>query len=123
MRRWLRALVPLSVIAIAATACSSSDSSTDDANLNGKTVTVIGTWGGDEQAVFLKMVEPWEKQTGAKVKYTGTRDINTVLTAGVASGVLPDLAGLPGPGQMSEYAKSGRLLPLDNVLDVATYRN
>ena len=58
-------------------------------------VTVIGTWGGDEQTAFLKMVEPWEKQTGAKVKYTGTRDINTVLTAGTASGVLPDLAGLP----------------------------
>ena len=50
------------------------------------------------------MVAPWEAQTGAKVKYTGTRDLNTVLTTGVASGVLPDLAGLPGPGQMAEYA-------------------
>ena len=38
--------------------------------------------------------------------YTGTRDLNTVLTTGVASGVLPDLAGLPGPGQMAEWADS-----------------
>ncbi|MBI3746380.1 MAG: extracellular solute-binding protein, partial [Chloroflexi bacterium] len=67
--------------------------------------------------------KPWEAKTGNKVKYTGTRDINTVLTTGVASGVLPDLAGLPGPGQMAEYAKAGALKPLDGVLDVNTYKN
>ena len=98
-------------LALVTGGCSSGDtSSADDSDLNGKTVTVIGTWGGDEQAAFLKMVEPWEQQTGATVKYTGTRDINTVLTTGVASGVLPDLAGLPGPGQMAEYAKAGKVL-------------
>jgi alpha-glucoside transport system substrate-binding protein len=96
MNRWLRTLAPLAVVALAAAGCSSS-SSGDDSNLNGKTVNVIGTWGGDEQAAFLAMVKPWEDRTGAKVKYTGTRDINTILTTGVASGVLPDLAGLPGP--------------------------
>jgi alpha-glucoside transport system substrate-binding protein len=68
------------------------------------------------------MVEPWEQRTGAKVKYTGTRDINTVLTTGVASGVLPDLAGLPGPGQMAEYAQAGKLVALDDVLDLPTYQ-
>ncbi len=107
----------MAVVVIAAAGCSSPSSDGDDSNLNGKTVNVIGTWGGDEQAAFLTMVKPWEDQTGAKVKYTGTRDINTVLTTGVASGVLPDLAGLPGPGQMAEYAKAGALMPLDDVLD------
>ncbi|MFU8852161.1 ABC transporter substrate-binding protein [Micromonospora sp. SL1-18] len=122
MNPWLRRMVPLAVLALATTACSNGGSSSNDNDLKGKTVNVIGTWGGDEQAAFLKMVEPWEKETGAKVKYTGTRDINTVLTTGVASGVLPDLAGLPGPGQLAEYAKAGKLLPLDDVLDVETYR-
>ncbi|SCF35425.1 alpha-glucoside transport system substrate-binding protein [Micromonospora viridifaciens] len=122
MNLWLRRIAPLAVLALATTACSSGGSSGDENDLKGKTVNVIGTWGGDEQAAFLKMVETWEKQTGAKVKYTGTRDINTVLTTGVASGVLPDLAGLPGPGQMAEYAKAGKLLPLDDVLDVQTYQ-
>ncbi|MEU2613364.1 extracellular solute-binding protein [Micromonospora sp. NPDC007271] len=122
MNLWLRRMVPLAVLALATTACSDGGSSSDENDLKGKTVNVIGTWGGDEQAAFLKMVEPWEKETGAKVKYTGTRDINTVLTTGVASGVLPDLAGLPGPGQMAEYAKAGKLLPLDDVLDVQTYQ-
>ena len=36
--------------------------------------------------------------------------------------MLPDLAGLPGPGQMAEYAEAGALKPLDDVLDMATYK-
>ncbi len=87
----------------------------------GGTVTVIGTWGGSEQESFLAMVAPFEAETGIDVQYTGTRDINTVLSTGVASGILPDVAGLPGPGQMNEWAKAGALKPLDDVLDIATY--
>ena len=90
-------------------------------SLAGQSVTVIGTWGGTEQDAFMAMVKPWEDQTGATVKYTGTRDLNTVLTTGVASGVLPDLAGLPGPGQMNEWASS--LVDLSTVLDVNTYKS
>ena len=91
------------------------------AQLGGK-VTVIGTWGGSEQESFLAMVKPFEDQTGIKVEYTGTRDLNAVLTTGVASGILPDLAGLPGPGQMVQHARAGALKPLDDVLDISTYR-
>src|SRR6266536_2724834 len=123
MKSWLRGVVPLAVVVLAASACSKSETPSNDNDLKGKTVSVIGTWGGDEQGAFLKMVAPWEQQTGAKVKYTGTRDINTVLTTGVASGVLPDLAGLPGPGQMAEFVKANALKPLDSVLDVATYKS
>jgi alpha-glucoside transport system substrate-binding protein len=112
---WRAGLV-LASLSLVGAACSSNQG-------GGKSVTVIGTWGGDEQKAFLAMVKPWEDQTGNKVKYTGTRDINTVLTTGVASGVLPDLAGLPGPGQMAEFSKAGALKPLDSVLDVATYKS
>ena len=100
-------------------ASGSAEPSAGGEDLTGQSVTVIGTWGGTEQDAFFAMVKPWEDQTGAKVKYTGTRDLNTVLTTGVASGVLPDLAGLPGPGQMTEWADS--LIDLGGVLDTATY--
>ena len=115
---WRRVAAVVGAAALVVAACGGSNSSGGA----GASVSVIGTWGGDEQKAFLAMVAPWETQTGNKVKYTGTRDINTVLTTGVASGVLPDLAGLPGPGQMNEFAKSGALKPLDAVLDVATYK-
>jgi alpha-glucoside transport system substrate-binding protein len=116
----MRTLAPLAVLGLVAAGCGSSEPE-DDGDIRGDEVNVIGTWGGDEQEAFLAMVAPWEEETGATVKYTGTRDLNTVLTTGVASGVLPDLAGLPGPGQMAEYAEAGALVPLEDVLDVDTY--
>ena len=135
----IRALAGLAAIAVIGAACGGSTTSPSPAtsappasvpasgevpstpsdDLSGQEVTVIGTWGGTEQDAFLAMVKPWEERTGATVKYTGTRDLNTVLTTGVASGVLPDLAGLPGPGQMTEWA--GSLVDLSGVLDSATY--
>ena len=78
-------------------------------SLAGQTVTVIGTWTDTEETAFRAMVKPWETQTGATVKYQGTRAINDILAAGIPTGVLPDLAGLPGPAQMQEYAAAGAL--------------
>jgi alpha-glucoside transport system substrate-binding protein len=115
---WRRVAAVVGAAAIVVAACGGTSSSGGA----GASVTVIGTWGGDEEKAFKAMVAPWEKQSGNTVKYTGTRDINAVLTTGVASGVLPDLAGLPGPGQMTTFAKGGSLKPLDAVLDVATYK-
>ncbi|MCO6501628.1 MAG: carbohydrate ABC transporter substrate-binding protein [Acidimicrobiales bacterium] len=87
----------------------------------GGEVTVYGTWGGAEEEAFRAMVAPFEEATGVEVQYTGTRDINTVLSAGVQSGILPDLAGLPGPGQMAEWAQLGALVDLSTVIDYDTY--
>lgn len=87
----------------------------------GGEVTVVGSWSGAEQDSFLAMVKPWEEKTGAKVKYTGSRDLNAQLTTGIASGNLPDLAGLPGPGPMKEWAAQGALKPLDDVVDFDAY--
>lgn len=103
-------------------ATSGDPAPTDDGGQIGGSVSVIGTWGGAEQDAFLAMVEPFETETGITVEYTGTRDLNAVLTTGVASGILPDLAGLPGPGQMREFATRGALKPLDDVLDIEAYK-
>ena len=83
----------------------------------GGTVTVLATWGGDEQAAFLAMVKPFEDRTGVKVQYEGTRDLGAVLTTRVQGGNPPDAAALPNPGQMAELAKQGKLLDLTRVLD------
>jgi alpha-glucoside transport system substrate-binding protein len=88
----------------------------------GGTVTVYGTWSGSEQDSFLAMVKPFEDATGVTVQYTSTRDINAQLSQGIQTGTLPDLAGLPGPGQMAQYAQQGALVDLSSVLDVNTYK-
>jgi alpha-glucoside transport system substrate-binding protein len=79
---------------------------------------VIATWAADEQASFKAMVKPWETQTGNTVDYEASRDLNALLTTRVQAGTPPDLAGLPGPGQMAEFAKAGKLVNLDNVVDM-----
>jgi alpha-glucoside transport system substrate-binding protein len=126
--RSLKRLGPITVlVGLVLAACTSSSPSGSPAgsggtaDLHGATVTVIGTWTDAEQASFLAMVKPWEDSTGAKVKYQGTRAINDILAAGVPTGVLPDMAGIPGLGQLHEYVTAGVMQPLDNVLDTATY--
>ena len=67
------------------------------------------------------MVKPFEDATGITVNYTGTRDEPAVLTTGIASGQLPDIAGLPGPAQMQQYAAAGKLQDLSTMLDMSAY--
>src|ERR1700730_16110327 len=83
-----------------------------------KKIHVIGTWGGDEQASLLASGKPWQDRTGNKVSYEGTSDINALLTTRVKAGNPPDLAGLPGPGQMAQFAKAGSLFSLDSAVDM-----
>jgi alpha-glucoside transport system substrate-binding protein len=96
-------------------ACGGSTGS----STTGGTVKVLATWGGSEQASFLAMVKPFEDSTGIKIQYEGTRDLNAVLTTRVQAGNPPDLAGLPGPGQMITFAKAGKLIALDSIVDQA----
>jgi alpha-glucoside transport system substrate-binding protein len=114
---WRRVAVIVGTAALIVGACSGGGGSTAD-----KEVTVVGSWGGSEQDSFLAMVKPWEERTGNTVKYTGSRGLGAYLTTAVASGTLPDLAGLPGPGEMAQFATGGSLKPLDDVLDLATYK-
>lgn len=84
----------------------------------GGSVSVVAVWGGSELESFLAMVKPFEEATGVKVEFEGTRDINAVLTTRIQGGNPPDVAGLPGPGQMAEFARAGQLVALDDVLDL-----
>ncbi len=88
----------------------------------GGTVTVLGVWGGAELESFLAMVKPFEEHTGVKVQFEGTRDLNAVLMTRIEGGNPPGVAGLPGPGQMAEFARAGKLTPLDTVLDLSAMR-
>jgi alpha-glucoside transport system substrate-binding protein len=104
-----------------AAATAAAQTTGTQAKIGGK-VTVLATWGGSEQDSFLAMVKPFEEQTGIKVEYEGTRDLNAVLTTRVQGGNPPDVAGLPGPGQMAEFARAGKLIDLGSTLDQAAMK-
>lgn len=88
----------------------------------GGTVTVLGVWGGGELDSFMAMVKPLEDSAGVRVAFEGTRDLNAVLTTRIQGGNPPDVAILPGPGQVAEFARDGRLTALDEALDLAAMR-
>src|SRR6188472_2122228 len=111
-------LLPVVIFLLAVLGCSS----TSDPHIGGD-VTVVGSWSGSEEEAFLAMVRPFEQQTGVSVHYTGTRDLNGLLWQGVAQKNPPDVAGLPGPGQMAEFARFGALQDLTNLIDVSAYKN
>ena len=80
-------------------------------------VTVMSVWTGAEAEAFQKMVAPFEEETGITVEFTGTRDLPAILTTRVEAGNPPDISAMPNPGQMVEFAKQGKLLPLATFMD------
>ena len=110
----------------AATSAAESAAATAAGGQIGGSVSIVAVWSGgtdpkSEEFAFRSVLAPFTAATGVQINYTSTRDINAVLTTGVASGNLPDVAGLPGPGKVIELAGNGVLKPLEGVIDVPAY--
>jgi alpha-glucoside transport system substrate-binding protein len=87
------------------------------------TVHVMGVWGADELNAFKAVAAQWEQQTGGTMQFEGTRDLTSVLTARVSGGNPPDIAILPNPALMQQYAKNGNLKPLSPALNMTQFNN
>jgi alpha-glucoside transport system substrate-binding protein len=81
-------------------------------DISGETVDALGIWGEEEIDDFDAMVQPWKDDTGAEVNFTGTRDINSILTTRVAGGDPPDVAIPASLGIFQDLARDGELTPL-----------
>jgi alpha-glucoside transport system substrate-binding protein len=105
--RWCLALVATLLVSLAAVA---------------QQVTIAVVWSGNELDAFKAVIAPFEAETGIDVIIDEVgRDLPTVLPIRVASGNPPDLAALPNPGQMKEFAEQGALVPLDDVANLADH--
>lgn len=86
-------------------------------DLSGTTVTVGGAFVDTEAAAFEAAVKPFEDATGADVVYNGDKSFEQNLNVQVQAGNPPDVALLPQPGGMKNYASQGKLFPLpDDIL-------
>ena len=83
----------------------------------------MGVWGGDELKAFRSVVAEWEKRTGGRVEFEGTRDLAAILRARVMGGNPPDLAILPNPALMRAFARTGALKSIDTILERSGIRN
>jgi len=75
----------------------------------GKTVSILATWGGDEEAGFRDVLNA----SGVPYSYEGNRDSTVVLKSRVAANNAPDIAFLPRPGEVAAYARQGAIVPLN----------
>ena len=80
-----------------------------------KLVSVLTTFGGSEVEAFRQMTDRFTEVSGIQVIIESNRDSMNVLRIRVASGGPPDVALIPRPGVLAEYARNGDLKPLVNA--------
>jgi alpha-glucoside transport system substrate-binding protein len=84
----------------------------------GGEVSMIGVWSGDEEGSFKGILDPFLSECNVTLNYEGTRD-QAVLATRVDGGNPPDIAGLPNPGLMAQFADS--MVSLGDVIDLDQY--
>jgi alpha-glucoside transport system substrate-binding protein len=108
--RWL--LVPL--VGVCALAVAGAAGGAHKRQGVSGSISIIAKWTGDEQKSFEAVLAPFKKANpGVKIKYQGAGD-NTpqVVSTAVAGGNPPDIATMPQPGTMADFAKRGALKPI-----------
>ncbi|HEY1455090.1 MAG TPA: ABC transporter substrate-binding protein [Candidatus Dormibacteraeota bacterium] len=110
---WIRRSVAVPLIALfTAVACGTSSTQ------NAGTVKFLGVWAGQELANWLAVLKPFEDSTGIKVSYEASRDQDAILTSRVSAGNPPDVAGAPSPALLTTFAKQGKVIALNNIVDM-----
>ncbi|MGI8953121.1 MAG: ABC transporter substrate-binding protein, partial [Nocardioidaceae bacterium] len=134
-RRVTHLAIGAAAMALVVSGCGGSDSSSDDTaddptsesslpDLEGESIEVAAVWTGAEQRTFEKVLAGFSDATGAEVKYTSTGDdIATVLGTKIKGGQPPDVAMLPQPGLLAQYAESGDIQPVNEDVAAAVDEN
>jgi alpha-glucoside transport system substrate-binding protein len=78
------------------------------------TVSIIAKWTGDEQKSFEAVLAPFKKANpGVKIKYTGAGDnVPQIVSTAVAGGNPPNIATMPQPGTVRDFANRKALKPI-----------
>lgn len=88
----------------------------------GTTIDVLAQWIEAEGQQFDDSLKAFRDATGINVIYSGITNYETVLNVRVEGGLAPDIAQVAQPGTMRSFQKDGKLIALDDVLDVATVK-
>jgi alpha-glucoside transport system substrate-binding protein len=106
---------------LAVIACAPGQSSSSGTSGNGKiggTVHVLATWSGSEQDSFMAVLKPFEDRTGITVQYESSRDLDADMLTRISAGNPPEVTGAPSTGTLNKLASQGKVVPLDNIVDV-----
>lgn len=85
-------------------------------DLSGQSLRVAGVWTGAEQAAMTAVLDAFAELTGADVEFFSTgNDIATVVGTQLEGGAPPDVALLPQPGLLVEFAERGALVSIEDT--------
>jgi alpha-glucoside transport system substrate-binding protein len=84
----------------------------DEAEPEGNVVSVFGAFRDEEAYRFEESMKPFEERTGIDVQYEFSSEFETLIFVRVEGGNPPDVAALPQPGLMKNFASKGALNPL-----------
>ncbi|TXS60954.1 carbohydrate ABC transporter substrate-binding protein [Streptomyces sp. sk2.1] len=110
----LRAVLFVLCLALTAAGCGLAVPGGDDGRPK---VTILGPWTGEQEKQFKGVLDT----LGTPYTYQGTAATREVLLAGVQAGDPPDIAILPGIGDLVEYAAENRLKPVGRPAGAPAY--
>lgn len=106
-------LTALSLCAVlSVTACNKSGLQSSKKDDEDKTILVFGASRGEEAARLEEIIKVFNEKTGYNVIYEGSPEFETQIQVQAAAGTPPDIAMIPQPGMMQNFAESGYILPL-----------
>lgn len=127
--RTTRAAAVLAGLAVAVAACGNAPTTTEPTasgsapatsgakTLEGVKIEVAAKWTGDEQKNFEQVLKAFSDKTGAEVTYASTgEDTGAYLGPRIQGGSPPDVAILPQPGLVQQYADQNALKPLTDAV-------
>jgi alpha-glucoside transport system substrate-binding protein len=94
-------------------AAGTTAETTEEESVSG-TISVLAVWTGAEGEAFQAVLDGFtEANPDVTVNYQSANDPATVLSTSVEGGNPPDVAALPSPGIMADFAGRGALTPID----------
>ncbi len=122
-QRWFLLALLVAGLALAAAGCGGSDNnsssgdtgaSTDGGGSVSGTISVLAVWTGAEGEAFQAVLDGFTAENpDVTVNYKSAKEPATVLSTAVEGGNPPDIAALPQPGFMTDFANRGALQPID----------
>lgn len=84
-------------------------------DLSGEELEVAAMWTGDDEDIFNDVLDRFSELTGVEASYTPIgENLATVLGTRIEGGNPPDVAMLPQPGLLEEFALNDELYALDD---------
>ena len=112
----LAAIVVMAVIGLSVVVAGGKTDQkvTEKSTESSKTIRIFGAFRGEEAARFDEIVKIFNAKTGYNVVYEGSPEFETQILVQAEAGTPPDIAALPQPGMMKNFANRGFIKPLSS---------